>query len=199
MKRTNNLGGILLSKVKTNNLLTPAQAAKDLGISVATLRKYSLIVERTTENSKYFERNSQNNRLYTQKNIEDFKEMVKLSHGPKMTLETSAMQIYPTSEHKNQTEAKQDDEINAMQTTIAKLESENKKREVTIKELQEELTDAQKAKEQLQVELDTLKQQAEEKVQTVDAAEDETIKERVNEKVNDDKKEKGHWWNKFMS
>ena len=192
----NNLGGILLSKVKTNNLLTPAQAAKDLGISVATLRKYSLIVERTTDNSKYFERNSQNNRLYTQKNIEDFKEMVKLSHGPKMTLETSAAQIYPVAEENKQAEVKQDDEISKMQTTIAKLESENKKNALTIKELQDELTDAQKSKEQLQVELDTLKQQAKEKIENTGSEKDENIKERVNEKVNDDKK--GHWWNRFM-
>lgn len=186
-----------MSKVKTNNLLTPAQAAKDLGISVATLRKYSLIVERTTENSKYFERNSQNNRLYTQKNIEDFKEMVKLSHGPKMTLETSAAQIYPAAATKDQTDSKQNDEISELHVTVAKLESENKKRELTIKELQEELSDAQKAKEQLQAELDTFKQQAEEKVENTDVKKGENIKERVNEKVNDDKK--GHWWNKFMS
>ena len=186
-----------MSKVKTNNLLTPAQAAKDLGISVATLRKYSLIVEKTTANSKYFERNSQNNRLYTQKNIEDFKEMVKLSHGPKMTLETSAAQIYPAADAKESTDTKQNDEIVELQKTVAKLESENKKRELTIKELQQELNDAQKSKEQLQVELDTLKQQAKEKVENNDTQKDENIKERVNEKVNDDKK--CHWLNKFMS
>jgi len=192
----NNLGGILLSKVKTNNLLTPAQAAKDLGISVATLRKYSLIVERTTENSQYFERNTQNNRLYTQKNIEDFKEMVKLSHGPKMTLETAAVQIYPAADVKTDTDTtKQNDEVAELQTTVAKLESENKKRELTIKDLQQELADAQKAKEQLQAELDTLKQQAAEKAEKNDVKVDENIKERVNEKVNDDKK--GHWWNRF--
>ncbi|AUI71920.1 MerR family transcriptional regulator [Companilactobacillus alimentarius] len=186
-----------MTKVKSNNLLTPAQAAKNLGISVATLRKYSLIVERTTENSDYFERNSQNNRLYTQKNIEDFKEMVKLSHGPKMTLETSAMQIYPTSETKKvQDEDGQASKVKELQVTVAKLESENKKRELTIKELQAELNDAQKSKEQLQVELDTLKQQAEEKVRNAEPAKDESIKERINEKVSDDKK--GHWWNKFM-
>lgn len=192
----NNLGGILLSKVKTNNLLTPAQAAKDLGISVATLRKYSLIVERTTENSQYFERNTQNNRLYTQKNIEDFKEMVKLSHGPKMTLETAAVQIYPAADAKADTDTtKKNDEVVELQTTVAKLESENKKRELTIKDLQQELADTQKAKEQLQAELDTLKQQAAEKAEKNDVKIDENIKERVNEKVNDDKK--GHWWNRF--
>ncbi|WP_334331868.1 MULTISPECIES: hypothetical protein [unclassified Companilactobacillus] len=186
-----------MTKVKSNNLLTPAQAAKNLGISVATLRKYSLIVEKTTANSQYFERNSQNNRLYTQKNIEDFKEMVKLSHGPKMTLETSAVQIFPASDAKIKESNGDNKKVEELQVTVAKLESENKKRELTIKELQEELNDAQKAKEQLQVELDTLKQQAQEKVQSADSHEDETIKERVNEKVSDDKK--GHWWNKFMN
>ncbi|MFH5810167.1 hypothetical protein [Companilactobacillus sp. FL22-1] len=184
-----------MSKVKTNNLLTPAQAAKDLDISVATLRKYSLIVEKTTENSKYFERNSQNNRLYTDKNIEDFKEMVKVSHGPKMTLETAAAQVYPAVTSNNDDNPKSD-ELSEMQTTIAKLESENKKRELTIKELQQELTDAQKTKEQLQAELSTLKQQAEEKAENTHVKNDETIKERVNEKVDDDKR--GHWWNRFM-
>jgi Uncharacterized protein conserved in bacteria with the myosin-like domain len=186
-----------LTKVKTNNLLTPAQAAKDLGISVATLRKYSLIVERTTDNSQYFERNSQNNRLYTSKNIEDFKEMVKLSHGPKMTLETSAKQIYPTADVKDTSDAKQDDEVSELHATIAKLESENKKRELTISELQEELADTQKSKEQLQAELTTLKQQAAEKAENETAKKDENIKERVNEKVSDDKK--SHWWNRFKA
>lgn len=76
------------------------------------------------------------------------------------------------------------------------MESENKKRELTIKELQQELTDAQKTKEQLQAELSTLKQQAEEKAENTHVKNDETIKERVNEKVDDDKR--GHWWNRFM-
>lgn len=87
-----------MTNAKTTKFLTPAQAAEILGISVATLRKYSLIVEHSTNNSGYFERNKQNNRLYTQKNIDDFNKMVELGHGPKMTLESAAKQIYPVSE-----------------------------------------------------------------------------------------------------
>ncbi len=82
----------------TTKFLTPAQAAEILGISVATLRKYSLIVEHSTNNPGYFERNKQNNRLYTQKNLDDFNKMVELGHGPKMTLQSAAAQIYPISD-----------------------------------------------------------------------------------------------------
>ncbi len=82
----------------TMKFLTPAQAAEILGISVATLRKYSLIVEHSTNNPGYFERNKQNNRLYTQKNLDDFNKMVELGHGPKMTLQSAAAQIYPISD-----------------------------------------------------------------------------------------------------
>ncbi|WP_125771000.1 hypothetical protein [Companilactobacillus furfuricola] len=87
-----------MTNTKDTKFLTPAQAAEILGISVATLRKYSLIVEHSTNNSGYFERNKQNNRLYTQKNLDDFSKMVELGHGPKMTLQTAAKQIYPVSE-----------------------------------------------------------------------------------------------------
>lgn len=87
-----------MTNTKDTKFLTPAQAAEILGISVATLRKYSLIVEHSTNNSGYFERNKQNNRLYTQKNLDDFSKMVELGHGPKMTLESAAKQIYPVSE-----------------------------------------------------------------------------------------------------
>jgi DNA-binding transcriptional MerR regulator len=82
----------------TTKFLTPAQASEILGISVATLRKYSLIVEHSTNNPGYFERNKQNNRLYTQKNLDDFNKMVELGHGPKMTLQSAAAQIYPISD-----------------------------------------------------------------------------------------------------
>ncbi|WP_125710910.1 MerR family transcriptional regulator [Companilactobacillus zhongbaensis] len=87
-----------MTNTKDTKFLTPAQAAEILGISVATLRKYSLIVEHSTNNTGYFERNKQNNRLYTQKNLDDFSKMVELGHGPKMTLQSAAKQIYPVSE-----------------------------------------------------------------------------------------------------
>ena len=60
-------------------LAAPKAAAEELGISVATLRKYSLIVEKVTGNPNYFARTKQKARLYHQKNIESTERIVLLS------------------------------------------------------------------------------------------------------------------------
>ena len=44
-------------------LAAPKTAAEELGISVATLRKYSLIVEKVTGNTNYFARTKQKARV----------------------------------------------------------------------------------------------------------------------------------------
>ena len=51
-------------------LEAPAKTAEELHISVATLRKYSLIVEKVTGNKDYYERTKQKSRLYSAKDIE---------------------------------------------------------------------------------------------------------------------------------
>lgn len=178
-----------MSKTKNEKFLTPAQAAESLGISVATLRKYSLIVEHTTGNGKFFERNSQNNRLYTAKNLEDFKKMVELGHGPKMTLESAAKQIYPTDTVEETTT--DDKRVAELETIIEDLKAEAKKQAETIKELNQEITDLQASK-------DTLKNKVEEQESSVVAEQstENEVKEQVNEQVQNDKK--SHWWNRFV-
>ncbi|WP_125713348.1 MerR family transcriptional regulator [Companilactobacillus kedongensis] len=174
-----------MSNVKNEDFLTPAQAAKELGISVATLRKYSLIVEHTTENANYFERNSQNNRLYTSTNLDDFKKMVELGHEPKMTLDLAAQKVYPTTD-----EAKTTDDSH-LEQGIADLKAENKKQLGTIEKLKKEVSDLKAANEKLESSNETLKT---ENVQSEERTSE--LKERVNEQVQDDKK--GHWWNRFV-
>lgn len=78
-------------------LATPAIAAKQLQISVATLRKYSLIVEKVTSNSNYFERTKQKSRLYSQKNIADLKDFKALAKKGDLTLQEAARQIFAIS------------------------------------------------------------------------------------------------------
>lgn len=174
-----------MSNVKNENFLTPAQAAKELGISVATLRKYSLIVEHTTGNANYFERNSQNNRLYTSENLDDFKKMVDLGHEPKMTLDLAAQKVYPSKE---KVEVADD---NHLAQDIADLKAENKKQLATIEQLKTEVADLKSANKELESKNATLKTKNEK-------SEEKTteLKERVNEQVKDDKK--GHWWNRFV-
>lgn len=72
---------------------TPGQVAKLIGVSVPTLRKYSLMIEKAT-NNRYFERNQQNTRLYTAQNIERLKELTKLSKSPDRTLQDVIAQLY---------------------------------------------------------------------------------------------------------
>ncbi|MFD1417752.1 MerR family transcriptional regulator [Companilactobacillus keshanensis] len=174
-----------MSNVKNENFLTPAQAAKELGISVATLRKYSLIVEHTTENANYFERNSQNNRLYTSTNLDGFKKMVELGHEPKMTLDLAAQKIYPTTEEEKTAD---DDHL---EQYIDDLKAENKKQLETIEQLKSEVSDLKVANEKLESNNEMLKT---ENIQSDERTSE--LKERVNEQVQDDKK--GHWWNRFV-
>ncbi|MFC6323971.1 MerR family transcriptional regulator [Companilactobacillus baiquanensis] len=173
-----------MSNVKNENFLTPAQAAKELGISVATLRKYSLIVEHTTDNANYFERNSQNNRLYTSENLEDFKKMVELGHEPKMTLDLAAQKIYPTESTKK-------DNNNDLEKVVADLKAKNKLQAQKIEELEVKISDLTSANEELAKKDEALQ------TEVVKSEEKSTeLKERVNEQVKDDKKD--HWWNRFM-
>lgn len=96
-------------KHEFEELDAPATAAKKLGISVATLRKYSLIVEKVTGNEDYFERTKQKARLYHQKDINDLDAFHKLAKKNGLTLKEAARQIYAVSdpEEKKETKAKQ--------------------------------------------------------------------------------------------
>lgn len=76
----------------------PASAAEKLNISVATLRKYSLIVEKVTGNPDYYERTKQKARLYHQKDIDDIKAFHSLAKTKGLTLKEAARQIYAVSD-----------------------------------------------------------------------------------------------------
>ncbi|WP_125767259.1 MerR family transcriptional regulator [Lapidilactobacillus wuchangensis] len=81
---------------ETNQQYMPADLAKLLHISVPTLRKYSLLVEKVTSNTNYFTRNQQNVRSYSEKNLADLQKLVELSKQRDMTLQSAAQQIFAT-------------------------------------------------------------------------------------------------------
>lgn len=83
-------------------LAAPKAAAEELGISVATLRKYSLIVEKVTGNPNYFARTKQKARLYHQKDIGDLKAFHRLSKNSGLTLQEAARQVYAVSDKKDE-------------------------------------------------------------------------------------------------
>ena len=69
--------------------ISPNVAAKKLGIAVTTLRKYSSLIEKTSGNKSYFNRDSNNSRLYTNSDVSVLKRVVALKVRPDFSLEKS--------------------------------------------------------------------------------------------------------------
>lgn len=82
-------------------LTAPAATAKKLHISVATLRKYSLIVERVTGRPDYYPRTKQKARLYSKQDVQDLQDFHKLAQENGLTLQEAAQQIFAVSEQKH--------------------------------------------------------------------------------------------------
>ena len=72
--------------------ISPNVAAKKLGIAVTTLRKYSSLIEKLSGNKSYFERDSNNSRLYTHVDVSVLKRVIALKLRPDFSLEKSIRQ-----------------------------------------------------------------------------------------------------------
>ncbi|WP_313469260.1 hypothetical protein [Carnobacterium sp.] len=72
--------------------ISPNIAAKKLGIAVTTLRKYSSLIEKSSGNKAYFERDSNNSRLYTHVDVSILKRVIALKVRPDFSLEKSIKQ-----------------------------------------------------------------------------------------------------------
>ncbi|KRL62791.1 hypothetical protein [Lactobacillus psittaci] len=154
-----------MSSKNETALVNPSTAAEELKISVATLRKYSLLVEKTTGRDDYYQRTAQRARLYTQQNIEDLKAFHKLAKTSDLTLSEAARQVFAISDKQAEDQKKADQKLEqqanalldskqvvklltALQQTIA---SQNK----AIADLQAQVAAVQKQNEAL---LDAQKQ-----------------------------------------
>ena len=81
-------------------LASSTQAAEKLDISVATLRKYSSIVEKVTANKNYYQRNKQKARLYSDKDIKDLRDFRSIFKKENLTLTQAAQRIFAISDQK---------------------------------------------------------------------------------------------------
>lgn len=131
----------------------PAAAAKKLGISVATLRKYSLIVEKVTGNSDYFERTKQKARLYHKKDIEDLDAFHKLAKNKGLTLQEAARQIYAVSDKKD------DQQVVKTDTAADKQLMDTKQVVKLLGALQQTIANQNKAIDNLQEQLNRIEKQ----------------------------------------
>ena len=145
-------------------LTAPSATAKYLHISVATLRKYSLIVEKVTGKPDYYARTKQNARLYSKQDVQDLEDFHKLAQDNGLTLQEAAQQVFAVTAKKDKPEKSEDDEkqevmstsqmvklLNALQQTIGQ-------QNTALSNLQKQLDHIEKQNKQLlekQKELET--------------------------------------------
>jgi hypothetical protein len=140
-------------------LATPATVAKSLGISVATLRKYSLIVEKVTADHHHYQRNKQKARLYSQQDIADLKAFLKLSKNRQLTLQEAARQIYAVSDKKAEDNKKEQAQLASQEQNLvdnqqlgkllAALQKTISNQNTAIQSLQKQLNQISKQNQQL--------------------------------------------------
>lgn len=107
-----------------------SEAAKQLGVSEATLRKYSQIVEKVTANPAYFS-HVKNARRYSAENLADLKKMQEMNKEGK-TLDQAAQELFAGEQAAEDSKAdelqelkknlaQKDEEIAALKTQVAEL------------------------------------------------------------------------------
>lgn len=103
-----------------------SEAAKQLGVSEATLRKYSQIVEKVTANPAYFS-HVKNARRYSAENLADLKKMQEMNKEGK-TLDQAAQELFAGEDSKadelqelKKNLAQKDEEIAALKAQVAEL------------------------------------------------------------------------------
>lgn len=103
-----------------------SEAAKQLGVSEATLRKYSQIVEKVTANPAYFS-HVKNARRYSVENLADLKKMQEMNKEGK-TLDQAARELFAGEDSKadelqelKKNLAQKDEEIAALKAQVVEL------------------------------------------------------------------------------
>lgn len=75
-------------------MLVTSQVAKQLGISVATLRKYSSEIEQVAGNHMYFVRNNKQSRMYTPQNVRLLQTVLTLINQKKLPYKEAISQLF---------------------------------------------------------------------------------------------------------
>lgn len=136
-------------------LTAPAATAKELQISVATLRKYSLIIEKVTSKPNYYARTKQNARLYSKKDIQDLKDFHKLAQDNGLTLREAAQQIFAISDKNQESHEKDDDKKQEVMTAsqvmklLTALQQTIGQQNAALKKMQKQLNQVEKQNQDL--------------------------------------------------
>lgn len=85
---------MIKGKQMQEKMMVTSQVAAELGISVATLRKYSLEIEKVTKNRMYFVRNNNQSRMYTSKNVKLLHKLLTLINQEKIPYKLAIQQLF---------------------------------------------------------------------------------------------------------
>ena len=144
-------------------LTAPAATAKRLHISVATLRKYSLIVEKITGKPDYYARTKQNARLYSKQNVRDLEDFHQLAQDNGLTLQEAAQQIFAVTDKNERIKKKESGKkqevmstsqmvklLNALQQTIGQQNTALNNLQKQLNQIEEQNKELLKKQEQLE-------------------------------------------------
>lgn len=115
-----------------------SEAAKQLGVSEATLRKYSQIVEKVTANPAYFS-HVKNARRYSAENLADLKKMQEMNKEGK-TLDQAAQELFAGEQVAEDSKA---DELQELKKNLAQKDEEIAALKVQVAELAQAMAPAE--------------------------------------------------------
>uniref|UniRef100_UPI00403F806B MerR family transcriptional regulator n=1 Tax=Lentilactobacillus hilgardii TaxID=1588 RepID=UPI00403F806B len=84
----------MVTRIAAKSFYTVSQISKKLDVNPNTLRTYSLLIEKETGNDAYFDRSKSGARLYTEKQLNDLEQVIKIKKNADETLQSAIQSVY---------------------------------------------------------------------------------------------------------
>lgn len=82
-----------MKEIQATEYIPAKEICKTLKIQLSTLRKYAALLDEKANTEFYFDRDEQNNRMYTQDDVKAFKRVMVLKNKPNYTLNDAINEV----------------------------------------------------------------------------------------------------------
>lgn len=82
-----------MKDIQATEYISAKEICKTLKVQLSTLRKYAALLDEKAHTEFYFDRDEQNNRMYTQDNAKAFKRVMLLKNKPNYTLNDAINEV----------------------------------------------------------------------------------------------------------
>ena len=82
-----------MKEIQATEYVSAKEICKTLKIQLSTLRKYAALLDEKANTEFYFDRDEQNNRMYTQDDVKAFKRVMVLKNKPNYTLNDAINEV----------------------------------------------------------------------------------------------------------